>query len=111
MFPLVALLFFFLTYLVLKTIYRLTLHPLAGFPGPKLAAVTSLYNAYYDILQPGLIKKLPEMHKKYGDVIRVQPGQLHVASLEGFNQYASRPLPISHSNPYEGRRHIKLHHT
>jgi len=72
-------------YVVFKTIYRLTSHPLAGFPGPKLAGVTSLYGAYYDILDSGLVKRLPELHKKYGDIIRVQPNWLHVGSLEGYN--------------------------
>ena len=75
-----------LAYVVLKVVYRLTLHPLAKFPGPRLAAVTTLYNAYYDILQPGLIKNLPDLHKKYGNIIRTQPNQLHIADLEGYNQ-------------------------
>ncbi|KAF2706473.1 hypothetical protein K504DRAFT_459776 [Pleomassaria siparia CBS 279.74] len=74
-------------YVVSKIVYRLTLHPLAGFPGPKLAAVTSLYHAHYDILQPGLIKKMPDMHERYGNVVRVvQPNLVHVADLEGYNQ-------------------------
>ena len=72
-------------YLAYLTIYRLLFHPLARFPGPKLAGVTSLYGAYYDILDSGLVKRLPELHKKYGDVIRVQPNWLHVGSLEGYN--------------------------
>lgn len=30
-------------------IYRLTLHPLAKFPGPRIAAASSLYQMYYDV--------------------------------------------------------------
>lgn len=30
-------------------IYRLTLHPLAKFPGPRMAAASSLYQMYYDV--------------------------------------------------------------
>jgi hypothetical protein len=49
--------------------YRLFLHPLAQFPGPKLAAITRYYEAYYDIVQNGQYTfKIVEMHKKYGTV-------------------------------------------
>ena len=75
-----------LTYLALKTIYRLHFHPLAKFPGPKLAAATSLYSGYYDLCTGGLIKRLPEIHQKYGPIVRIMPNELHVADLEGYNQ-------------------------
>jgi hypothetical protein len=79
----------FTVYNVVKYFYRLTFHPLARFPGPKLAAATTLYNAYYDILTPGLIKRLPDMHKKYGPIIRIQPNELHIGDIEGYNQYVT----------------------
>lgn len=51
-------------------LYRLFLHPLARFPGPKLAAVTRWYEGYYDVIQNGQYTfKIAEMHKKYGKVI------------------------------------------
>lgn len=30
-------------------VYRLTLHPLAKFPGPRMATASSLYQMYYDV--------------------------------------------------------------
>ncbi len=74
-------------YILSTYTYRLFFHPLAKFPGPKLAAATSLYSAYYDICTPGLIKRLPELHRQYGPIVRTMPGELHVADLEAYNQY------------------------
>jgi len=50
-----------------RIIYRLKFHPLAMFPGPRLAAATNLYTAYYDLVLDGsLVKQLPELHRIYG---------------------------------------------
>ena len=48
-------------------IYRLYFSPISKFPGPKLAAATSMYEFYYDWWLNGkYIFKIEEMHKKYG---------------------------------------------
>ncbi|KAK3955348.1 cytochrome P450 [Pseudoneurospora amorphoporcata] len=66
-------------YYVSRTIYRLTLHPLAKFPGPKLAAITRLYEGYYDVIQEGQYTfKIAELHKQYGPIIRISPYELHI---------------------------------
>ncbi|XDG05685.1 hypothetical protein ABKA04_005300 [Annulohypoxylon sp. FPYF3050] len=66
--------------------YRLFLHPLARFPGPKLAAVTRWYEGYYDVIQNGQYTfKIAEMHKKYGPIIRISPWELHVSDSAFFN--------------------------
>lgn len=55
-------------YYVTLALYRLYLHPLARFPGPKLAAVTRLYEGYYDLYQRGQYTfKIAELHKQYGE--------------------------------------------
>ena len=47
--------------------YRIYLHPLAKFPGPKLAALSHWYEAYYDVLKKGqYIFEIERMHQKYG---------------------------------------------
>lgn len=55
-------------------IYRLYLHPLARFPGPKLAAVTRWYEAYYDVILDGQYTfKIAELHRKYGKAPNQNP--------------------------------------
>ncbi|KAF2438280.1 cytochrome P450 [Karstenula rhodostoma CBS 690.94] len=69
-----------LAYAIYLIYHRLYLSPIAQFPGPKLAAATYWYEFYYDIILGGkYIWKVQEMHKKYGPVIRINPGGLHVA--------------------------------
>jgi len=49
--------------------YRLTLHPLSSFPGPKLAAITDFYRIYFDIWHKGggeIVHHLEVLHAVYG---------------------------------------------
>ena len=56
-----------IAYCVFGVLYRLLFHPLAKFPGPKLAAATQWYEFYYDCIQYGQYTfKIAEMHSKYG---------------------------------------------
>lgn len=57
-----------LAYIIYGAIYRLYWSPIARFPGPKLAALTRLYELYYDIVKGGQYTfKIGELHAKYGD--------------------------------------------
>ena len=62
-----------------RIIYRLYLHPLAGFPGPKIAAFTRAYEFYYDVILSGNYTfAIKEMHQRYGPIIRISPHELHI---------------------------------
>lgn len=53
--------------LCLRAVFRLFFHPLSSIPGPKLAAVTGLYDFYYDCILGGkFVFKIEELHKQYG---------------------------------------------
>ena len=92
------------SFIILRIVYRLFFHPLARFPGPKLAAATSLWNVYYDIGKDGLVKRLPEIHRHYGSpIVRIQPNEVHVMDLEAYNQIFSIGTPFNkvwHHNPF-----------
>jgi hypothetical protein len=50
-----------------RIFYRLWLHPLSAFPGPKAAAVTTLWKAYVEcVLNKSFCHVLEELHAKYG---------------------------------------------
>lgn len=50
--------------------YRLFLHPLAHFPGPRLAAFSRWYEGYYDVILDGqYTSKIAKLHKIYGMVL------------------------------------------
>ena len=57
----------YLAQLVLKAIYRITLHPLAKFPGPILAALSYKYEFYFDGIKGGEYStEIARLHQIYG---------------------------------------------
>lgn len=54
-----------LSYLFYKYTRRIYFHPLSNVPGPRLAAATHLYEAYYNILRQGLSKRAIQLHETY----------------------------------------------
>lgn len=64
---LVSLLLLIIGYAASVAVYRLFFHPLAKFPGPKLAGLTFWYNLYYDVILKGQFTfHIQDLHKKYG---------------------------------------------
>lgn len=74
-------------------LHRLLLSPIAGFPGPKLAAASGWYEFYYDVLKPGMyIYEIEKMHEKYGsfEVLISPSSPTEIDSYKGQSS-ASRP--------------------
>ncbi len=56
-----------ISYLAVLAFRCLWLSPLAEFPGPKLAALSTWYQFYYDVIKPGqLAFQISKLHDKYG---------------------------------------------
>ena len=56
-----------LLYTSILVVYRLFLHPFRKIPGPWLAAATSWYEFYQDVVLVGnYVKEYPSLHARYG---------------------------------------------
>ncbi|KAK6612739.1 hypothetical protein H4I96_01952 [Botrytis cinerea] len=66
---------------------RLYFHPLSKIPGPRLAAATSWYEFYYNVIRDGsYIKNFEQMHRDYNSsVIRIAPDMVHVNDPDFFS--------------------------
>ncbi|KAF3396439.1 Trichodiene oxygenase [Penicillium rolfsii] len=74
-------------YIVALSIWRLYFHPLAGFPGPRLAALTLWYECYFDVFLGGqYFKEIDRLHLRYGPIVRISPNELHVKDPDWFEE-------------------------
>ncbi|KAI9739227.1 MAG: hypothetical protein M1834_007440 [Cirrosporium novae-zelandiae] len=74
-------------YQVCTILYNLYFHPLAKYPGPRGAAITKLWKSWYEcVLQRSLTHELVNLHKIYGDIVRIGPNELHFAAPEAYHE-------------------------
>ena len=61
-------------YVLTLSFHRLYMSPLARFPGPKIAALTSWYEFYYDCLRKGRFTwNVKDLHDRYGPSLFTAP--------------------------------------
>ncbi|KAJ5684215.1 uncharacterized protein N7477_000560 [Penicillium maclennaniae] len=96
-----------LTYCLVTLIYRLHIHPLSRFPGPRLASVTGLYEVYFSAGGASSFNdEIAKMHLNYGNsphtpphrkdsslttagpVVRITPDEIHVQEQPYNTSYA-----------------------
>ncbi|KAI9459862.1 putative P450 monooxygenase [Lactarius psammicola] len=75
-----------LTFSVWRIVYNVYFHPLSHFPGPKLAACSRLWLAYREIIRGESLSDLRvELHRKYGEIVRLTPNELHFSNPAAYN--------------------------
>lgn len=77
-------------YLVAGSVYRLYFHRTSHIPGPKLAALTYLYQAYYDLFPytGQWIFEQVRLHSVYGPIVRVGPDEVHIDDPEFYKEFS-----------------------
>ncbi|KAL4780079.1 cytochrome P450 [Aspergillus varians] len=77
--------FAYAAYLFGLALYRLTLHPLSKFPGPRYAALSCWHECYHDVYRQGkFIFWIEEQHKRYGPIVRITPDEVHILDADSW---------------------------
>ncbi|KAF4484538.1 Cytochrome P450 monooxygenase SAT11 [Colletotrichum fructicola Nara gc5] len=87
-------------YIVAKYTHRALLCPLSKFPGPRLAGITKLYEAYHVLIRNDWLENLESLHEKYGPVVRIGPNELHFIDHQFCLEYHKRPDLLKCDNYY-----------
>jgi cytochrome P450 len=90
----------------LLVFYRLWLHPLAVFPGPRLWAASRV-PWVRQMVSGRMWHKLELLHQKHGAIVRIAPNELSISSPQAWPDiYTSRPIlakePTSQTPPLNG---------
>jgi len=87
------------TTVLATAVYRVTLHPLANIPGPRLWAITRL-PYFYNLAIGCLHFRIHELHEQYGLVVRVAPGEITLIKyidqfISCLRERSSKPIKLN----------------
>ncbi|EEU36092.1 uncharacterized protein NECHADRAFT_87276 [Fusarium vanettenii 77-13-4] len=74
-------------------IYRAAFHRLNVFPGPFKARLSNLYVTALGLKKRHLYKEVQELHRKYGDIVRIGPSEISINSSEALHALHSNNTP------------------
>lgn len=66
-------------------LYRAFFHRLHRFPGPFLARLSTFYMTYLSFKRGQIYSDVQDLHRKYGDYVRVGPSEISIADPAAFN--------------------------
>ncbi|GIC87843.1 cytochrome P450 [Aspergillus udagawae] len=91
-----------IAYIGAIVLYRLFLSPLAKFPGPRLAAATGLYEAYFQLVKGGVFTwKIDRLHREYDSpIIRIKPNELHIKDPNYYSTLYAGPGTHRNKDPW-----------
>ncbi|KAJ4413537.1 hypothetical protein N0V82_008475 [Gnomoniopsis sp. IMI 355080] len=92
----------YLTYWACIYVYRVTWHPLAKFPGPKLAGASFWYEFYYDLWPHygRYMWKIKELHDEYGPIVRINPNFIHIHDPDYFEEIYAGGKRVRDRDPW-----------
>ncbi|KAK1982379.1 cytochrome P450 [Colletotrichum cereale] len=85
---------------IARYVWRAFFCPLAKFPGPRIAGITKLYEAYHVLVKNDWFDNLVSLHEKYGPVVRIGPNELHFVDHQFCLGYHKRPDLLKCDNYY-----------
>ncbi|CEJ93656.1 hypothetical protein VHEMI09232 [[Torrubiella] hemipterigena] len=74
-------------------VYRAFFHRLNKFPGPFLARLSNFYITWRSVSKFQLFKDVQELHRQYGDIVRIGPSEISIASPEALEKIHSNQSP------------------
>ncbi|KAL2070695.1 hypothetical protein VTL71DRAFT_13721 [Oculimacula yallundae] len=74
------------SYVILRTIYLLWLHPLSKIPGPPLLATTDIINQWRSNVKGTFSRETAQLHKQFGPLVRIGPNRISVDGSVGYPQ-------------------------
>jgi cytochrome P450 len=80
---------FSIVYVVVNAVYSLTLHPLAGIPGPRLCALSRV-PYWRQCIKGKDVQWLHGLHKQYGPILRFGPTDLSYTDSDAWKDIHGR---------------------